>query len=156
MRPKTTEKTTLIRPLSLREHSSSRAGQRPRKVPEWGREPRLRDGTERPETAGQNKPGTEEFILSPQECILSVPGTFFVPQERNIFREEQSLGIKRGTRNGKRTRNSFYPPRNAFYPFPENSPFLRNFVPYLRNEFISIARLSRKTRKQSSKYTPSL
>ena len=52
---------------------------------------RRRDGAKRPETAGQNKPGTEEFILSSQERILSVPGEFLVPQEKCSFLEEREL-----------------------------------------------------------------
>ena len=46
-------------------------------------------GTKRGKTAGKNKPRTEEFILSAQERILSVPGKFPVPQEKCSFLEER-------------------------------------------------------------------
>ena len=46
-------------------------------------------GTKRGKTAGKNKPRTEEFILSAQERVLSVPGKFLVPQEKCSFLEER-------------------------------------------------------------------
>ena len=69
----------------------SRADRRPKKAPKGAGNERRRDGAKRPETAGQNKPGTEEFILSSQERILSVPGEFLVPQEKCSFLEEREL-----------------------------------------------------------------
>ena len=90
-RPRTTEKLLLSAPYPSGNVPRSRVGRRTRRALKEGRERLRRDGTERPETAGQNKPGTEEFILSSQERILSVPGEFLVPQEKCSFLEEREL-----------------------------------------------------------------